>query len=424
MAESKQKVIERNRAPRVQIAYDVEHYGSPTTIELPFVMGVMADLAGQSETREAQKAIVDRAFVETDAGRFGNFMEALAPRVKARVPNRLPAGDGEEVDEELFVDLTFKNMGDFSPDKVAAQVPPLAELLKMRGQLEELLSYMDGKVECREAHRPAAAERAAAGRDRGRGDEGQTRRGGSVSMAEAKEQTGGAAAEAEAVDLGEFSELLEKDFRVKDTESEKLQALVQNLALAAKERAGTATISGNAVKSIKSLIAGIDGMLSAQMNEIVHAPEVREMEGTWRGLYYLVNNTETDQKLKIRVMNMKKEELADHLEEYEGQMWDQTPVFKKIYTEEYSMFGGEPFGWSSATTSSPTSPRTSDFSATSRASAPRRTRRSSLPPRRSSSAWKAGRSCRTRRTSADRLDARLRELAVAARERGFAVTSA
>jgi len=147
MADSKQKVIERNRAPRVQIAYDVEHYGSPTTIELPFVMGVMADLAGQSESPEAQKSVNDRAFVETDAGRFGKFMEALAPRVKARVPNKLPAKEGEETDEEIFVDLTFKSMGDFAPDKVAEQVPALAELLRMRRQLEELLGYMDGKVD-------------------------------------------------------------------------------------------------------------------------------------------------------------------------------------------------------------------------------------------------------------------------------------
>lgn len=146
MSESKAKVIERNRAPRVQIAYDVEHYGSPTTIELPFVMGVVADLAGASETREAQKAPGDRAFVDVDAGRFGKFMEALSPRVKARIPNRLPSKDGEAADEEMFVDLSFKNMGDFSPDKVAEQVPELAELLRMRRQLEELLSYMDGKV--------------------------------------------------------------------------------------------------------------------------------------------------------------------------------------------------------------------------------------------------------------------------------------
>ncbi len=147
MSDSKQKVIERNRAPRVQIAYDVEHYGSPTTIELPFVMGVMADLAGASETREASKPINDRTFVETDAGRFNKFMEALSPRVKARVKNTLPSADGEEGDEELFVDLSFKSMSDFAPDKVAEQVPQLNELLKMRKQLEELLSYMDGKVD-------------------------------------------------------------------------------------------------------------------------------------------------------------------------------------------------------------------------------------------------------------------------------------
>ncbi|TJW29547.1 MAG: type VI secretion system contractile sheath large subunit, partial [Mesorhizobium sp.] len=124
-------------------------------------------------------------------------------------------------------------------------------------------------------------------------------------------------------------------FKVKKDDSEKLQQLVRNLALAAQSRSDTTTISSNAIKSIKSLISGIDKMLSEQVNEILHAPEVREMEGTWRGLWYLVNNTETDQKLKIRVMNISKEQLADTLEDYEGQMWDQSPIFKKVYTDEY-----------------------------------------------------------------------------------------
>jgi type VI secretion system protein ImpB len=147
MSESKAKVIERNRAPRVQIAYDVEHYGSPTTIELPFVMGVMADLAGASETAEASKAVPDRGFVEVDAGRFPKFMEALGPRVKARVKNALPQAEGAEREEELAIDLSFKSMGDFAPDRIAEQVPQLAELLRMRRQLEELLGYMDGRVD-------------------------------------------------------------------------------------------------------------------------------------------------------------------------------------------------------------------------------------------------------------------------------------
>lgn len=164
-------------------------------------------------------------------------------------------------------------------------------------------------------------------------------------MAETEKSTGApGAAEAQAIDLGEFTDLLEKDFRVKDDGSAKLKKLVQTLAVAAKEKAGTATISGNAVKSIKSLIAGIDQILTVQMNEILHAPEVRQMEGTWRGLHYLVNNTETDSKLKIRVLNITKDQLADQLEDFEGQMWDQSPMFKKLYSEEYSMFGGEPYG--------------------------------------------------------------------------------
>ena len=146
-AESKAKVIERNRAPRVQIAYDVETYGSPTTIELPFVMAVMADLSGASQTKEASKSVLDRNFVETDANRFPKFMEAMGPRVKARVKNTLPQAEGQERDEELAIDLTFSKMGDFAPDKVAEQVPQLAEILKMRRQLEELLGFMDGRVD-------------------------------------------------------------------------------------------------------------------------------------------------------------------------------------------------------------------------------------------------------------------------------------
>ena len=163
-------------------------------------------------------------------------------------------------------------------------------------------------------------------------------------MAEQEKQAVASAAEAQSVDLAEFSDLLEKDFRIKEDDSAKLQKLVQNLALAAREKAGTATISGNAVKSIKSLIAGIDTLLTAQMNDILHCPEVRQIEGTWRGLHYLVNNTETDDKLKIRVLNITKDQLADQLEDFEGQMWDQSPTFQKLYREEYSMFGGAPYG--------------------------------------------------------------------------------
>jgi len=153
-----------------------------------------------------------------------------------------------------------------------------------------------------------------------------------------------AGAEATAVDLGEYMEHLEKDFRVTKDDSSRLQELVRTLALAAQAQSGTTAISSNAVKAIKQLVAGIDQILTAQMNEVLHAPEVRRMEGTWRGLWHLVNNTETDQKLKIRVMNITKEDLGDMLQDYEGALWDQSPFFRRIYSEEYSTLGGEPFG--------------------------------------------------------------------------------
>ena len=177
MSESKAKVIERNRAPRVQIAYDVEHYGSPTTIELPFVMGVMADLAGASETPEASKPVNERAFVDVDAGRFPKFMEALAPRVKARVRNTLPQAEGAERDEELALDLSFRSMGDFAPDKIAEQVPQLSELLKMRKQLEELLGFMDGRIDAEKRiaqllnNEPLLSKIASQAMDDGKGEE-------------------------------------------------------------------------------------------------------------------------------------------------------------------------------------------------------------------------------------------------------------
>ena len=140
-------------------------------------MGVMADLAGASQTKEAQKTLQERGFVETDAGRFPKFMEALGPRVKARVKNVLPQAEGAERDEELAVDLTFSNMGDFAPDRIAEQVPQLAEILKMRRQLEELLGFMDGRVDAEKRiaqllnNEPLLAQIAGQAADEGTGGE-------------------------------------------------------------------------------------------------------------------------------------------------------------------------------------------------------------------------------------------------------------
>ncbi|MFG0304811.1 MAG: type VI secretion system contractile sheath small subunit [Phycisphaerales bacterium JB040] len=135
--QSSQKFIARNRAPRVQIEYDVELYGAEKKVQLPFVMGVMADLSGNPE--EPLPALGDRKFLEIDVDNFDERLKSMKPRAAFRVPNTL-TGEGE-----LNVDITFESMDDFSPAAVARKIEPLRKLLEAREQLSNLLTYMDGK---------------------------------------------------------------------------------------------------------------------------------------------------------------------------------------------------------------------------------------------------------------------------------------
>ena len=136
--QSSQKFIARNRAPRVQIEYDVELYGAEKKVQLPFVMGVLADLSGKPE--EALPAVADRKALEIDVDNFNDRLKAMKPRVAFQVPNTL-TGDGN-----LNLDITFESMDDFSPAAVARKVGALRKLLEARTQLSNLVTYMDGKT--------------------------------------------------------------------------------------------------------------------------------------------------------------------------------------------------------------------------------------------------------------------------------------
>jgi type VI secretion system protein ImpB len=134
---SSQKFIARNRAPRVQIDYDVELYGAEKKVNLPFVMGVMADLSGKPA--EALEGVADRKFLEIDVDNFDERLKSMKPRVAFQVPNTL-TGEGN-----MSVDLSFESMDDFSPAAIAQKVDALNKLLNARTELSNLLSYMDGK---------------------------------------------------------------------------------------------------------------------------------------------------------------------------------------------------------------------------------------------------------------------------------------
>lgn len=137
MATSSQKFIARNRAPRVQIEYDVELYGAEKKVQLPFVMGVLSDLSGKPA--EALPPVAERKFLEIDVDNFDARMKAMKPRAAFQVPNML-TGEGN-----IAVDITFDGMDDFSPAAVARKVEGLRQLLEAREQLANLVTYMDGK---------------------------------------------------------------------------------------------------------------------------------------------------------------------------------------------------------------------------------------------------------------------------------------
>lgn len=142
MATSSQKFIARNRAPRVQIEYDVELYGAEKKVQLPFVMGVLSDLSGKSNSE--LPTVAERKFVDIDVDNFDARMKSMKPSVAFQVPNTL-TGEGN-----LAVAITFENMDDFSPARVAEKVDGLKQLLEARKQLANLINYMDGKTAAEE----------------------------------------------------------------------------------------------------------------------------------------------------------------------------------------------------------------------------------------------------------------------------------
>jgi type VI secretion system protein ImpC len=162
-------------------------------------------------------------------------------------------------------------------------------------------------------------------------------------MADPKSQPQGQASEAQTT--SEFEVLLKQEFRPKTEEANQAIAdAVNTLAVEALRLSGTKVISGDVVKTIEAMIAELDKKLTEQVNLVLHHADFQKLEAAWRGLHYLVNNTETDEMLKIRVMNISKADLGKTLKKFKGVAWDQSPIFKKVYEEEYGQFGGEPFG--------------------------------------------------------------------------------
>ena len=161
-------------------------------------------------------------------------------------------------------------------------------------------------------------------------------------MAEEQKLSGQQAA-TETAETSDFASLLNKEFKPKSDGAKKaISTAVETLAEYVLK--DTALVSDDAIASIQSLIAQIDQKLTEQVNLIMHNEDFQQLESAWRGLSYMVNNTETDESLKIKVLCISKKELSKTLKKYKGTAWDQSPLFKQMYEAEYGQFGGEPFG--------------------------------------------------------------------------------
>lgn len=316
-----QERLRRVRPPRVQITYDVELAGAMEQKELPFVVGVLADLS--ATPAEPLPPLRDRQFVEIDRDNIDYILEQSVPRLALRVPNRLTDDSGSQ----LNVELRFRSLADFEPARVAEQVPVLNELLRGR---RELLALSDRIAKNESLEQSLAAIITDPEKLRSVHD----------AVERGWEESASADPPGDGFDPLAWRETVFEQLWITD-EYRPLGANLVNSFVWAALSAGWE--GGNDVERV--LQAGwvrIDRKLSAQVSEILHHPAFQKLEATWRGLRYLVYQTETGPGLKLRVLNATRAELERDLDR--AVEFDRSAVFQKVYAAEYGVLGGTPYG--------------------------------------------------------------------------------
>ncbi len=297
-----------------KIEYDVELLGAQKKVQLPFVMGVMANLSGSPS--EPLPPVVDRNFADISVDNFDDRLKGIKPRVVAQVPNKL-TGEGT-----MAVELRFESMQDFSPGAIARGVPALRQLLEARTQLANLITSWTGAgAEGSSSHASSRIQPSSVpslrhpSQGRAKPAPQHLERPSSPMTAPLNEQQPSSATPATA-DAADFTALLNKEFK---PQTERARSEVESAVrtLAEQALAGTTLMSSDTVGNIQAIIGELDRKLSEQVNEIIHHPSFQELESAWRGLHDLVSNSETDQMLKIRV-----------LKRLEGRARENTPSFQ------------------------------------------------------------------------------------------------
>ena len=285
------KFVARNRAPRVKIDYEVERYGSTKKVELPFNIGVLADLSGTADGPGVPVTL--RKFIDIDLANFEDRLRQIRPRLCFSV------ADPDSAGLQITVDISLEKMADFSPGGIASKVLPLQLILEARQFLHNLLNKTDDNDPCE---------------------------GDALAILQDPAELHRWAAQPDLTQLQTQPPL-------------EARRIVQRAL-------HEANVRGTGPKhALMAAIKLLDARLSVRLRPIFHHPDFQAIEGAWRGLHYLVSNTETDETLKIRFLNISKQELAEVFGRSKGAAWDQTTLFKLVYETEFGQLGGEPFSF-------------------------------------------------------------------------------
>ena len=357
--QSLQHKLSRVRPSRVHITYEVETGGALVVRELPFVVGVLGDFSGKPT--QSLVPLKDRKFIQIDRDNFNEVMARMTPGLEFRVANTLK-GDGSE----LAVKLKFNSLEDFDPGRVVQQVEPLKKLHETRDKLRDLLTKVDRSDELEnllerilksdEDIKKLSEQLGVGGSKEGEG----VAVGGSLRIEDfvgeslriedfmasikkgqvhqrrlqqdrGEQQQAAPQAPATAAEAQEASLLDQVLTATKQTERSHAEELMKTLV--DQSLTGIVTFDKNVTKTINAAIKAIDEKLSTQLCAIMHHPDFQKLEGTWRGLNYLVMNSETSAMLKIKVLNVSKRELFNDVDK--AVEFDQSQIFKKLYENEF-----------------------------------------------------------------------------------------
>ncbi len=286
------------RPPRVHITYEVEIEGAMVLKELPFVIGVLSDLSGQPD--ETLPKLRNRTFVEIDRYNFDQILMGMKPRLAYTVDNKLT-----DDDTKLAVELRFKNLDDFHPEKIVLQIDPLRRLLLTRDMLYELSVPTNQDL------------------PRGTGEE-------FVNILK------------EIIHKAEAAVSLKIEPSIQPNNEDDLRYSKNMIEYIGSDPETREKVVHKVMQiMIDEYIARIDGIISLQLNEILHASEFQKLEASWRGLYYLVAQSQTGESLKIRVLNTSRKDLLKDMEK--ASEFDQSALFKEVYQVEYGTFAGYPY---------------------------------------------------------------------------------